>query len=73
MCNVSRPKVTPMPSPPPPATPVTEDTAAIEARARERRRAGAREGKQSTILAGGMNAGAGAGAPTTQAKTVLGA
>jgi hypothetical protein len=68
MCSAKKPKVTPMPSAPPPQTVVTEDTAAIEARGRERRRAGAREGRRSTILAGSE-----AAAPTTQSKTVLGA
>lgn len=68
MCTAKKPKVTPMPSAPPPQTVVTEDTAAIDARSRERRRSGQREGRRSTILAGPD-----AGAPTTQSKTVLGA
>jgi hypothetical protein len=69
MCMASKPKVQPMPSPPPPQTVVTEDTAAIDARARERRRASARSGRRSTILAGDTAPAA----PTGQAKTVLGA
>lgn len=69
MCGASKPKVTPMPDPPPPSTVVTEDMAATAARGRERRRAGQREGRQSTILTGAS----GGQAPTTQAKTVLGA
>jgi hypothetical protein len=72
MCSKPKaPKVQPMPSPPPPATVITEDTAAIDERSRERRRQGTRAGRQSTILAGDTAA---AGVePTTQAKTVLGA
>lgn len=71
MCSAKKPKVTPMPDPPPPQTVVTEDTAAIDARARERSRAGQRQGRRSTILAGDTSA---AGmSPTTQSKTVLGA
>lgn len=71
MCTAKKPKIEPMPNPPPPQTVVTEDTAAIDARARERRRAGQRQGRMSTILAGDT-AAAGV-APTTQSKTVLGA
>lgn len=69
MCSVKKPKVQKAPDPPPPPTPVTEDTAAIEARARERRRAGQRSGRRSTILAGDTSGMP----PTTQTKVVLGA
>lgn len=69
MCKAKKPKIQAAPTPPPPETPVTVDQAAIDVRGRERRRAGQREGRRSTILAGDT-----AGAPpTTQSKTVLGA
>lgn len=68
MCSAKKPKIQAAPTPPPPETPVTVDQADITARDRERRRAGQREGRRSTILAGDS-----AGAPTTQTKTVLGA
>lgn len=68
MCKAKKPKIQAAPTPPPPETPVTVDQAAITERGRERRRAGQREGRQSTILAGDTSA---TGA-TTQAKTVLG-
>jgi hypothetical protein len=71
MCSAKKPKVTAMPDPPPPQTVVTEDQAALTARGLERRRAGMRSGRQSTILAGGSPMGG--MAPTTQVKTVLGA
>jgi len=51
---------------------VTEDQAAMDERQRERRRAGTRQGRQSTILAGGARDDR-AAVPTTQSKTVLGA
>lgn len=71
MCSKPKaPKVTPMPSAPPPATVITEDTAAISERSRERRRMASRQGRQSTILAGDTSGGAG---PTTQSKPILGA
>lgn len=69
MCTAKKPQIEPMPSPPPPQTVITEDTAAIDARARERRRAGAMSGRRSTILAGD----AAPASTTGQAKTVLGA
>lgn len=68
MCSAKKPKIQAAPTPPPPETPVTVDQADITARGRERRRAGQREGRRSTILAGdtsGMT-------PTTQSKVVLG-
>ena len=71
MCSVKKPKVEPMPNPPPPQTVITEDTVALDERSRERRRASSRQGRQSTILAGDT-AAAGV-APTTQSKTILGA
>lgn len=52
--------------PPPMVTPVTEDEAVLRERNRERRRAAGREGRQSTLLAGGSMA------PTGQQKTLLG-
>lgn len=71
MClSASKPKVQEMPIPPPAPSPVTEDQAALDARALERRRAASRSGRRSTILAGALE---GAGGPTTQGKTVLGA
>lgn len=65
MCG-SRPKPAPMPAPPPPVTPVTVDEEVMRGRDRERRRAAGREGRQSTLLTGGV------GAPTTQSKNLLG-
>lgn len=72
MCSVSRPKVQPAPLAPPPPSPITEDEAAMDGRQRERRRASLRQGRQSTILAGGARDDRTA-QPTTQTRTVLGA
>lgn len=69
MC-ASKPKVQKMPDAPPPITPVTEDMVATTERQRENRRAGARSGRQSTILAGDT---APAAQPSAKAATVLGA
>jgi hypothetical protein len=68
MCSPKRPKMEPLPIPPPPTTTVTEDEAVLREGQRERRRAASRQGRQSTILAGGD----GAMAPTGQAKKLLG-
>src|SRR5690606_25847943 len=66
MCLGSRPKPPPVKhSPPPPmAVPVVEDENVQRKRTRERQRAAANFGRESTIL--------GAGGPTSQAKTLLG-
>lgn len=68
MCMGSTPKVQQLPVPPPPPSPVVEAQATIDAKGLERRRAAARSGRQSTILAGNETPTA----PTSQAKTVLG-
>lgn len=69
MCLGSRPKPPPVQhSPPPPmAVPVVEDDEVRRKSLRERQRAAAMFGRQSTILGNGQTGG-----PTSQSKTLLG-
>lgn len=68
MCKAKTPKVEPV-APPPMAVPTVTSEEVTRKRDRERDRARAAFGRQSTILGG--EAGT-AGAPTAQAKTLLG-
>lgn len=68
MCSASRPKAPTPSAPPPMAIPTTVDENVQKASNRERRRAAAAFGRESTIL-GAQQASAG---PTTQSKSLLG-
>ena len=65
MCSASKPKVTHS-APPPMIVPETTSPDVAAARSRQRVRASAAYGRQSTILGGAI------GGPTSQAKTLLG-
>lgn len=72
MCSASKPKVQHSP-PPPMAIPVVENDEVQRKRSRERQRAMAANGRESTILGGGLGgSGAVVGGPTGQQKTLLG-
>ena len=66
MCTASRPKVQ-RSAPPPMVIPETVSETTIASRDRERRRAAAAHGRESTMLGGQVG-----GPPTGQAKSLLG-
>jgi hypothetical protein len=72
MCFSKAPKVKPIPAAPT-ASPEAIDDIAVKERDDLRRKRRLAYGRQSTILAGGLNGGAGAGAPpTAPVKTAIG-
>lgn len=70
MCMASKPKLPPPSAPPPMVVPETVDEEVQRSRDRNRRRAAAAQGRESTVLTPFNAAPA---SPTGQAKTLLGA
>ena len=69
MCMASKPRIPPPAPPPPMIVPESVDEEVSRSKARDRRRAAAAQGRESTVLAPvGVP-----GAPTGQSKTLLGA
>lgn len=68
MCSASKPKAPAPTAPPPMAVPTVESEQVVSSRRRQRQRAAAAYGRESTIL-GSQGP---VGGPTAQAKTLLG-